>query len=257
MDNRDVLSEMIREFYPFARKELGFNKPVRVFLTKDAKNAQDPLGKTAFYDPNEMVVKLFYLDRHPKDVLRSFAHELMHHKQNCDGRLGAEVGEGPVDENEELTNLEKEANEAGFLVRRWEEIRNEPLNAYLTKGQAKEEGEYMEESKDLQEKKTKKMKMKKKMKEGKKKVNPWAVCTAQVGRENEDKYESCVMGVKKSAGIKKESLQESKVSKNPDVERDLSDTSERDTVKDHYSKRAERVFDKLMEKYKKKDKESK
>ena len=257
MDNRDVLSEMIREFYPFARKELGFNKPVRVFLTKDAKNAQDPLGKTAFYDPNEMVVKLFYLDRHPKDVLRSFAHELMHHKQNCDGRLGAEVGEGPVDENEELTNLEKEANEAGFLVRRWEEMRNKPLNAYLRWKDAKPEGEvtYLEEKK--KKKKDKKMKMKKKTKKGKKKVNPWAVCTAQVGRENEDKYESCVMGVKKSAGIKKESLQESKVSKNPDVERDLNDTSERDTVKDHYSKRAERVFDKLMEKYKKKDKESK
>lgn len=41
------------------------------------------------------------------------------------------------------------------------------------------------------------------MKEGKKKTpkkkyNPWAICTAQVGRKNKKKYERCVMDVKKS-----------------------------------------------------------
>ena len=35
------------------------------------------------------------------------------------------------------------------------------------------------------------------------KVNPWAVCTASVGRDDKDKYERCVMGVKKDKGIKK------------------------------------------------------
>lgn len=36
-----------------------------------------------------------------------------------------------------------------------------------------------------------------------KKVNPWAVCTSSVGREDKDKYERCVMDVKKKHGIKK------------------------------------------------------
>lgn len=36
-----------------------------------------------------------------------------------------------------------------------------------------------------------------------KKVNPWAVCTASVGRGDKDKYERCVMDVKKKQGIKK------------------------------------------------------
>lgn len=35
------------------------------------------------------------------------------------------------------------------------------------------------------------------------KVNPWAVCTKSVGRDDKDKYERCVMGVKKDQGIKK------------------------------------------------------
>jgi hypothetical protein len=34
-----------------------------------------------------------------------------------------------------------------------------------------------------------------------KEKNPWAICTAKVGREDKDKYESCVMGVKKSIGM--------------------------------------------------------
>jgi len=37
-----------------------------------------------------------------------------------------------------------------------------------------------------------------KKKGGKKKYNPWALCTASVGRKNKEKYERCVMGIKKS-----------------------------------------------------------
>ena len=35
-----------------------------------------------------------------------------------------------------------------------------------------------------------------------KKVKPWAVCTASVGRGDKDKYERCVMDVKKKQGMK-------------------------------------------------------
>jgi hypothetical protein len=34
------------------------------------------------------------------------------------------------------------------------------------------------------------------------KDNPWAICTASVGREDKEKYEKCVMSVKKEKGIK-------------------------------------------------------
>jgi hypothetical protein len=245
MNKKLQLSEMLKDFYPFAKKELGFNKPARVFLQHDAENAKNPIGKTAYYDPENLKIVLFYADRHPKDVLRSFAHELMHHKQNCDGRLTSKIGEGPASTNEELKKLEEEANMAGFLVRSWEERRAKYHDGYLTFRQAKEEGEYMEENHDLQEKKKKKLKLKKKK-------NPWAICTSKIGRKNKNKYEKCVLSVKDQYDIKKESLKESKLSKNPDLDRDLSDLEERNTIKDHYSKRAERVFERLMEKYKSK-----
>tara|TARA_R110002110_G_scaffold346196_1_gene556390 strand:+ start:1157 stop:1810 length:654 start_codon:yes stop_codon:yes gene_type:complete len=38
--------------------------------------------------------------------------------------------------------------------------------------------------------------------EEKEKDNPWAICTASVGREDKDKYEKCVKSVKKEKGIK-------------------------------------------------------
>ena len=42
------------------------------------------------------------------------------------------------------------------------------------------------------------------LEEKKRKPNPWAICTAQVGREDKDKYEDCVMGVKKQHNIEEE-----------------------------------------------------
>ena len=89
------LKSSLREFYPYAKKRLGFNRPVRLFLRQDTLNAAEVYGKTAYYDPQEEKVVLYVTNRHPKDILRSFAHELVHHKQNCEGRLsGLTTGQG-------------------------------------------------------------------------------------------------------------------------------------------------------------------
>jgi hypothetical protein len=49
------------------------------------------------------------------------------------------------------------------------------------------------------------------MYEGKKEKNPWAICTASVGRDDKEKYEKCVMDIKKKEGIT-ESLTEAEYS---------------------------------------------
>jgi hypothetical protein len=43
--------------------------------------------------------------------------------------------------------------------------------------------------------------------------NPWAVCTSKVGRDDKEKYEKCVMGVKEKQGMKEEELEEKSDSK--------------------------------------------
>ena len=87
MHDKNIIHELIREFYPYAKENMGFNKPCKVFLRENKENYSDPLGKTAYYAPDSMEIHLYTTGRHPKDVLRSFSHELVHHTQNCQGAL--------------------------------------------------------------------------------------------------------------------------------------------------------------------------
>ena len=81
------LKPLLGKLTIFAKERLKFSHPPRLFLKNDVKNSQKPLGKTAYYDPQQESVTLFITLRHPKDILRSFAHELVHHTQNLRGDL--------------------------------------------------------------------------------------------------------------------------------------------------------------------------
>jgi len=112
------------KFLPYAHKKLGFNKPVEVNLLSDPENAKNPLGKTAYYDPNQMKITLFVDKRHVKDILRSMAHELVHHTQNCRGEFdgGVETGPGYAQEDGHMRKMEEEAYlEGQMLLRDWED----------------------------------------------------------------------------------------------------------------------------------------
>ena len=121
---KDILQPLVKQFMPFAQKRMGFDKPPRLFLRNDPENAQNPLGKTAYYDPEEMSVTLYINGRHPKDVMRSLSHELVHHTQNCNGQFNgaSEMGEGYAQNDDHLREMEREAYEQGNLCfRDWED----------------------------------------------------------------------------------------------------------------------------------------
>ena len=89
------------------------------FVEDDVENARNFFGKTAYYDRNQRVIVLYTMDRHPKDIMRSFAHEMIHHMQNCEDRLN---GISTQDTNEEgnLPEIEREAYEKGNMTfRNW------------------------------------------------------------------------------------------------------------------------------------------
>ena len=46
--------------------------------------------------------------RHPKDVMRSFTHEMIHHIQNLEGRLG-KIQTSDTTSSDDLLEIEKEA----------------------------------------------------------------------------------------------------------------------------------------------------
>jgi hypothetical protein len=89
-------------------------------FVQDEDNAKDTLGKTAYYDPENKMIVVYVSKRHPKDILRSFAHEMIHHNQNIEGRLG-NIHTQDINEDDYLKELEREAYEQGNLYfRGWE-----------------------------------------------------------------------------------------------------------------------------------------
>jgi len=94
----------IDDFVEFVKKELGINNEVDIQL----QNNKDGIKTTAVYkyqdegdeDFEQSHIKVFALGRALVDVLRSIAHELVHHKQNEDGELKGKhsnVG-GPIED---------------------------------------------------------------------------------------------------------------------------------------------------------------
>ncbi len=115
---------LLKSFLPFAQKKMGFDQPVRINFVSDSENAQNPLGKTGYYDPNASAVTIYTDQRHPKDILRSLSHELVHHSQNCRGDFDNKpnMGEDYFQYDKQLRKLESEAYEKGNMYfRDWEE----------------------------------------------------------------------------------------------------------------------------------------
>ena len=123
IDLRDM-EQHIHGMYKHFDKQIGFNKPPVMVFDSDPGNATKTLGKTAYYDPQTFEVHVYVDGRHPKDMLRSIAHELIHHQQNLEGRLdvGGYHGEGYYLKNKGLQKLEQEAMlEGNKLLREYED----------------------------------------------------------------------------------------------------------------------------------------
>ena len=112
------LTDIITQFMPFSQERLEFDQPVSLIFQSDDDNANKLLGKTAFYSPEELSVTVFVDGRHPKDILRSLSHELVHHAQNCRGEFDSsdDCGPGYAQQNPHLRNMEIEAYKQGNLI---------------------------------------------------------------------------------------------------------------------------------------------
>ena len=136
------MGSYLQSFLPFAQKRLGFNRPPTIFFDSDAENSKKVLGKTGYYDPDASEIVIFVDNRHPKDILRSLSHELVHHAQNCRGDLNPEIaGEtelGYAQNNAHMRGMESEAYEKGNLcMRDWEDsvkLQLQETNYLHTKG---------------------------------------------------------------------------------------------------------------------------
>jgi len=118
------LKEALGEIFKTAREEFGIQNSPKLYLRQDEENAQGIFGKTAYYDPTDQSIVLYITNRHPKDICRSFAHELVHHHQNERGDL--ELGDASqatyAQDDPHMRKMEMEAYLKGnLLFRDWED----------------------------------------------------------------------------------------------------------------------------------------
>ena len=126
------LEPHVQGMYDFFDQKIGFSKPPTMHFDSDPNNQSNVLGKTAYYDPSSLEIHVFTDGRHPKDMLRSIAHELIHHQQNLEDRLnvGGYMGQGYYLENKKMKMLEQEAMLKGnALMREYEDTtKSEEMN---------------------------------------------------------------------------------------------------------------------------------
>lgn len=111
--------KLAKEFVKFAAKELNMKSlPKHIKFEGDDYSAQHLTFGT--YNPSTDEIIIVKGQRHPIDVLRTLAHELVHHKQREDGQeLNGEDG----------SDTENEANaKAGELMRKFRKVVPEIFN---------------------------------------------------------------------------------------------------------------------------------
>ena len=118
------LKEALGEVYKVAKEQYNFENTPKLILRQDQNNANNILGKTAYYNPADMSIVLYITDRHPKDICRSFSHELVHHHQNERGDLEMGDASSPTyaQDDKHMRKMEMEAYLKGnMLFRDWED----------------------------------------------------------------------------------------------------------------------------------------
>ena len=120
MNNNPKFQQAAAGIYRDAVKKFNIRTTPKLFLRQDKENGAMTLGRTAFYDPSELKIVLFVTGRHPKDILRSFAHELIHHVQNERGDLNLGDSSDPpyAQKDDHLRKMEMEAYLKGNMLMR-------------------------------------------------------------------------------------------------------------------------------------------
>ena len=102
----------IAEFVKFAVNELKIKNIPTVKFSYDTNESRER-STFGYFDPNANHIWVYIKNRNTADILRTLAHELVHHKQGEDNRI--EQGSG-----ETGSEIENEANaQAGILLRKF------------------------------------------------------------------------------------------------------------------------------------------
>jgi hypothetical protein len=110
-DDLSVLHNALRDFLPFVMQELELTQLPKINLS----HTLDSHGQPSFggFVPDSKSISLAVNGRHPVDICRTLAHELVHFKQNENNQLNPDSGETGSDEENEANSM------AGIIMRKF------------------------------------------------------------------------------------------------------------------------------------------
>lgn len=125
--DRSALKKSLAELTKFMGQQGIIIDPLpRLVLQYNPIYADQVDCPTAHYSPVDKTITLQTAGRHIKDVLRSYAHEMVHHDQHCQGMFSqmSETNQDPqyAQKDPHLREMEKDAYLRGNMVfRDWED----------------------------------------------------------------------------------------------------------------------------------------
>ena len=97
-ENANVV-EMFKKFLPLAMEVLEVDSLPKMYFAAELNTGDQP--SFGMYAPDDNILAVALANRHPVDILRTVAHELVHFKQNMNGELTPDSGEtGSPHENQ-------------------------------------------------------------------------------------------------------------------------------------------------------------
>jgi len=130
---------IIKAFVDFACDRIGLERPPQIKLVRNPKLASQRRSFGGYMPGGGIEITIG--NRHIMDVLRTLAHELVHHKQDVDGRLNDESGK-------DGSEHENEANaKAAVVMRLWGKMNPELFQkaALLAESWIRESNSILEE----------------------------------------------------------------------------------------------------------------
>ncbi len=98
-ESKETFIDMFKKFLPLAMEILEIDRLPKMNFESDIESGGQP--SFGMYDNNEKILHVAILNRHPVDILRTVAHELVHFKQDIRNELNDESGAtGSPEENQ-------------------------------------------------------------------------------------------------------------------------------------------------------------
>ncbi len=134
LDSQNNIKGLFGKFLPLAAEYLGLEKlpKINIELTLPDHNGQASFGG---YNSNTKEINLAIANRHPVDIFRTLAHELVHYKQDQLGKIKDYSGETGSTEENQANSI------AGIIMRLFNKEYPNAMNAEIISTVAKGIGE--------------------------------------------------------------------------------------------------------------------